>query len=110
MWWINKFGELARYTLVLVHYIGTGRMWWINWIFIGNCTLYRYWEIVADEGEFTNLQQFIIGFEVLNCFFLKLPELHCDRNYVCHAKYKFLNSGKNQTRYNTKNPTILNTM
>ena len=26
IWWINEFGELTGYTLVLVHYIGTGKL------------------------------------------------------------------------------------
>ena len=30
IWWINEFGGLTRYSLVLVHYIGTGKLWWIK--------------------------------------------------------------------------------
>ena len=29
IWWINKFGGLTGYSLVLVHYIGTGKLWCI---------------------------------------------------------------------------------
>ena len=28
--WINKFGRLTGYSLVLVHYIGTGKLWGIK--------------------------------------------------------------------------------
>ena len=27
---INEFGGLTGYSLVLVHYIGTGKLWWIK--------------------------------------------------------------------------------
>ena len=28
---INEFGRLGRYSLVLVCYIGTDKLWWIKW-------------------------------------------------------------------------------
>ena len=31
MWRINEFGRLGRYSLVLVCYIGTDKLWWIKW-------------------------------------------------------------------------------
>ena len=30
IWWINEFGGLTGYSLVLVHYIGTGKLWRIK--------------------------------------------------------------------------------
>ena len=30
MWWINEFGGLTGYSLVLVYYIGTGKLWQIE--------------------------------------------------------------------------------
>ena len=30
IWWINELGGLTGYSLVLVHYIGTGKLWRIN--------------------------------------------------------------------------------
>ena len=30
IWWVNKFGGLTGYSLVLVHYIGTGKLWRIK--------------------------------------------------------------------------------
>ena len=30
IWRINNFGRLTGYSLVLVHYIGTGKLWWIE--------------------------------------------------------------------------------
>ena len=30
IWWISKFGGLTRYSLVLVHFIGTGKLWQIK--------------------------------------------------------------------------------
>ena len=29
IWWINEFGGLTGYSLVLVHYSGTGKLWQI---------------------------------------------------------------------------------
>ena len=30
IWWMNSFGVLTGYSLVLVHYIGTGKLWQIR--------------------------------------------------------------------------------
>ena len=30
IWWIHEFGGLTGYSLVLVHYVGTGKLWWIK--------------------------------------------------------------------------------
>ena len=30
IWWINEFGRITGYSLVLVHYIGTGKLWQIK--------------------------------------------------------------------------------
>ena len=30
IWWINEFGGLTGCSLVLVHYIGTGKLWWVK--------------------------------------------------------------------------------
>ena len=30
IWWVDKFGRLTGYSLVLVHYIGTGKLWLIK--------------------------------------------------------------------------------
>ena len=30
IWWINELDGLTRYSLVLVHYISTGKLWWIK--------------------------------------------------------------------------------
>ena len=30
IWWINGFGRLTGYSLVLVQYIGTGKLWQIK--------------------------------------------------------------------------------
>ena len=30
IWWIEEFGRLTGYSLILVHHIGTGKLWWIN--------------------------------------------------------------------------------
>ena len=30
IWRINEFGGLTGYSLVLEHYIGTGKLWWIK--------------------------------------------------------------------------------
>ena len=30
IWWINEFGKLSGYSLVLVHYIGIGKLWRIK--------------------------------------------------------------------------------
>ena len=30
IWWINGFGGLTAYSLVLVHYIGSGKLWQIE--------------------------------------------------------------------------------
>ena len=30
IWWINEFGGLTGYSLVLAYYIGTGKLWRIK--------------------------------------------------------------------------------
>ena len=30
IWWINKSGRLSGYSLVLVHYIDTGKLWQVK--------------------------------------------------------------------------------
>ena len=56
MRWVNEFGELTGYSLVLIHYIGTGKLWHVwqikQW-WINENSLYR------QHGQ-TGIAQFTI--------------------------------------------------
>ena len=47
---IHTVGIYGEYSLICRNSFSKNmvQVWWINWIFIGTCTLYWYWEIVVD--------------------------------------------------------------
>ena len=49
---IVMYEQYSEYSLILSNSFSKNmvdkRVWWTNLIFIGTCTLYWYWEIVAD--------------------------------------------------------------
>ena len=60
IWWINEFGGLTGYSLVLVHYIDTGKLWWIKWWWINENSLYQCWASPIAHTQYLSVVKIMI--------------------------------------------------